>query len=154
MASAAQTIHPEIKLRDDEPYLLQFATPRSNEGQGMGGRYCEDRQVWVIDFNGAARPIVEYAPESLAQTQTKTFTQVEADDHDQDRGAFAGTSTFTKVRQEADDQDASFGAIGETRTLTEVRQEADDRDPSHSLLEVQTKTDVSQESDDHVPSVI
>lgn len=117
--------------RDAEPFLMRFATQRSCEVQEMAGRYCEIRQLWVIDIEGVSRPIVEEAADLLAQTHTKTMTQVEADDHDQERGAMAETSTLTKVRQEADDQDASL-----------------------ALPEIQTKTDVQQETDDQVKGVV
>ena len=95
--------------RETEPYLLQFATPRTSETPGMGGYYCETRQLWMVDVGELPRPIVEEATDMLAQTQTKTMTQVEADDDDQGRGAMAETRTITEVRQEADDQDASLG---------------------------------------------
>lgn len=114
-----------------EPYLLRFATPRSASAQEMPGRYCEARQLWVVDVEGESRPIIEEASDMLTQTHTKTMTQVEADDHDHERGAMAETSTYTKVRQEADDQDASL-----------------------ALPEIQTKTDIQQETDDQVTGVV
>lgn len=113
-------------LRVTEPYLLQFATPRSGETPSMAGYYCETRQLWMVDSGGISRPIIEEATDLLAQTQTKTMTQVEADDDDQGRGAMADTRTITEVRQEADDQDASL-MLPEIQTKTDVQQETDDQ---------------------------
>jgi len=112
--------------RETEPYLLRFATPRSCETRDMAGYYCETRQLWVVDVDGVLRPIVEEAAGMLAQTHTKTMTQVEADDDDQGRGAMAETKTITEVRQEADDQDASL-MLPEIQTKTDVQQETDDQ---------------------------
>ena len=114
-----------------EPFLLRFATPRSCETRDMAGHYCEQRQLWMIDVDGVSRPIVEEAAGMLAQTHTKTMTQVESDDDDQGRGAMA-----------------------ETKTITEVKQEADDHDASLMLPEIQTKTDVQQESDDQAVNFV
>lgn len=113
------------------PYLFRFATPRTCDDREMPGRYCSEQQMWVIDTDQGAQPIVLVAPETLAATQTKTMTQVEADDDDQGRGAMMETSTYTRVRQEADDEDASL-----------------------ELPEIQTKTDTQQETDDQVNTVI
>lgn len=114
-----------------EPFLIRFATDRQCDAPEMDGRYCDVRQLWVVDTEDGPRPIIEVAPDTLAATQTKTSAHVESDDDDQNRGAVMETSTYTKVRQESDDQDASIG-----------------------LPELQTKTDVQQESDDQIGSVL
>jgi len=94
----------------------------------MEGYYCEERQLWVVQTPDGIKPIIEAASDVIAQTQSKTMTQVEADDDDFERGALMETTTMTKVGQEADDTDASFGAL-ELVTKTEVQQESDDADP-------------------------
>ena len=109
-----------------EPFLLRFATPRSCETRAMAGQYCEQRQLWLIDVDGVSRPIVEEAAGMLAQTHTKTMTQVESDDDDQGRGAMAETKTITEVKQEADDYNASL-MLPEIQTKTDVQQETDDQ---------------------------
>lgn len=109
-----------------EPYLLRFATPRSCEIPEMDGHYCETRQLWMVDVSGISRPIVQEARAKLAQTQTKTMVQVEADDDDQSRGGMAEIITVTRVKQEADDLDTSL-MLPEIQTKTEVQQETDDQ---------------------------
>lgn len=160
-----------------EPFLMGFASERRGEVEELRGRYCDSRQVWVLETEGGEVPIVQAGSTMLGQTHTKTMTQVEADDTDQNRGALGetatttrvrqetddtdqgmaalgGTRTLTEVQQEADDQDRSMEAMVETSTLTKVRQEADDRDASLALPELQTKTDVQQESDDQAGMLI
>ena len=160
-----------------EPFLMGFASERGEEVEELRGRYCDHRQVWVVETKNGEAPIVQIGSAMLGQTYTKTMTQVEADDTDQDRGALGdtmtttrvrqetddsdqalaalgGTRTLTEVQQEADDQDRSMEAMAETSTLTKVRQEADDQDASFALPELQTKTDVQQESDDQAGMLI
>ena len=107
-----------------DPFLLRFATPRSG-GSEMPGRYSPELGVWVIDCDGAERPIVEVHSNVMAATQTKTMQRVEADDDDPMRFGSMETGTYTKVRQEADDEDASL-CLPEITTKTDVQQERDD----------------------------
>ncbi|MBA4044854.1 MAG: hypothetical protein C0471_10605 [Erythrobacter sp.] len=160
-----------------EPFLIGFATQRGGDVEKLRGRYCDRRQVWVVETEAGEVPIVQVGSTMLGQTHTKTMTQVEADDTDQDRGALCatamttqvqretdygdhgfaalgGTSTLTEAQQKADDQDRSMEAMAETSTVTKVRQEADDLDASLSLPELQTKTSVQQESDDQAGMLI
>ena len=111
---------------NNDPFLFRFATVRTGQGTDLPGRYCEKRALHVVDEENGSRAIVDGEVGLLSQTHTKTMTQVEADDHDQDRGALAETSTMTKVRQEADDEDASL-QLFETQTKTSVQQESDDQ---------------------------
>lgn len=165
-----------LKIRA-EPFLMGFASERGGEVEELRGRYCDRRQVWVVETETGEVPIVQVGSTMLGQTHTKTMTQIEADDTDQDRGALGetatttrvrqetnhsdqglvalgGTSTLTEVQQEADDQDRSMEAMAETSTLTKVRQEADDHDASLVLPELQTKTSIQQESDDQAGMLI
>ncbi|WP_298270258.1 MULTISPECIES: hypothetical protein [Alphaproteobacteria] len=91
----------------------------------MPGRYSPELGVWVIDCDGAERPIVEVQSDVMAATQTKTMQRVEADDDDPMRFGSMETGTYTKVRQEADDEDASL-CLAEITTKTDVQQERDD----------------------------
>ena len=91
----------------------------------MPGRYSPELGVWVIDCDGAERPIVEVQSDVMAATQTKTMQRVEADDDDPMRFESMETGTYTKVRQEADDEDASL-CLPEITTKTDVQQERDD----------------------------
>lgn len=112
-----------------KPFLLGLATDRtSSHCSEMEGYYCEERQLWVVETSDGIKPIIEAVSDVVAQTQTKTMTQVEADDDDFGRGTLMETTTMTRVGQEADDTDASFGAL-ELVTKTEVQQESDDADP-------------------------
>lgn len=112
-----------------KPFLLGLATDRTlSHGPEMEGYYCDERQLWVVENAGVIKPIIEAASDVIAQTQTKTMTQVEADDDDFGRGTLMETSTMTKVGQEGDDSDASLG-VPEFVTKTEVQHESDDADP-------------------------
>lgn len=133
---------------------MGFASERGGEVEELRGRYCDRRQVWVVETETGEVPIVQVGSTMLGQTHTKTMTQIEADDTDQDRGALGETATTTRVRQETDDQDRSMEAMAETSTLTKVRQEADDHDASLVLPELQTKTSIQQESDDQAGMLI
>ncbi|MFG1228623.1 hypothetical protein [Xanthobacter wiegelii] len=107
-----------------DPFLLRFATPRSDDAV-MPGRYSPELGVWVVDGDQGERPIVEVACRSLIGTQTKTAQHVEADDDDPTRFGEMETGTFTEVKQEADDRDASL-CLPELTTKTDVAQERDD----------------------------
>lgn len=120
-----------MNMMSPDPFLFRFATPRTCDDREMPGRYCSEKQLWIIETDDGEQPIITAAPDTLLQTQTKTSTQVESDDDDQGRGAMMGTATITEVQQEADDKDAPFGLMG-----------------------IQTKTDTQQEADDQVNSVI
>jgi len=108
------------------PTLAGLAVARTGSAK-MIGRYCPERDVWVVDCEGAARPIIELG------------------------GDLAGTTTMTKVRAERDDTDASPLLEAGTRTATAVAAEADDQDRDRiaaALLMATTKTEVRQERDD------
>jgi hypothetical protein len=108
----------------DQPFLFRYASPRSNEPE-IPGRYSLEESVWVVDTDDGPRPVIEAWGGALAETQTKTMTQQEADDDDRGRGAASETGTYTKVRQEADDEDATL--CHELLTKTDVQQESDDQ---------------------------
>lgn len=108
-----------------EPLLLRYATRRSDQPEAPG-RYSSDADVWVVETDEGERPLVEVGGDSLAETQTKTMTQQEADDDDYGRGAVSETGTYTKVRQEADDEDATL-CLPELLTKTDIQQESDDQ---------------------------
>ncbi len=147
------------------PYLTTLATARTGSDAEVG-RYCEVRDLWVIDDEKGSRPLAMMA-DSIGETATSTATTSEADDIDV--GGFElVTSTFvkteaddferiaaahalgtsTKVLAEADDVER----IAECRrmaTSTRVLAEADDMDAAIAgLLAVTTKTDANVERDD------
>ena len=108
------------------PTLAQFATPQSGSAE-MVGRYCAERDVWVVDGQEGAKPIIEL------------------------RTDIADTSTFTRVKAEHDDTDVDPMIETATRTSTAVTAEVDDQDQDRiaaTLLMVVTKTHVQQEHDD------
>lgn len=107
-----------------EPFLLRFATPRSNDAE-MPGHYSSQLGIWVVEGDEGEVPIIEVAGGSLVATQSKTMTRVEVDDDDPTRFGQMETGTFTRVRQEADDEDASL-RLPELTTKTDVQQEQDD----------------------------
>lgn len=113
-----------------KPFLFRLATSRTSTNETeIEGYYCEEGQLWVVQTPDGIRPIIEAASDIMAETQTKTMTQVEADDDDFGRGTLMETTTMTRVSQESDDTDASFGAP-ELVTKTQVQQESDDADPA------------------------
>ena len=108
------------------PTLATFAVPRTGDAE-MVGRYCHERDVWIVDDEEGPRPIVEL------------------------RTDIAETATFTKVLAEQDDTDVSPTLEAATHTSTAVRAEADDQDRdrlANTLLMVTTKTEANVERDD------
>jgi len=98
----------------------------------MIGRYCSDRDVWVVDDDDGVQPIVAL------------------------RTDIAETATTTKVRVEQDDTDVSPMLEAATRTHTSVRAEVDDDDRdrlAQTLLMVTTKTNANVERDDVVKTL-
>ena len=108
------------------PTLAAFAVPRTGDAE-MIGRYCNERDVWIVDDADGTRPIVEL------------------------RTDIAETATFTKVLAEQDDTDVRPTLEAATHTSTAVRAEADDQDRdrlANTLLMVTTKTEANVERDD------
>jgi hypothetical protein len=114
------------------PTLAAFAVPRTGDAE-MVGRYCHERDVWIVDGKEGPRPIVEL------------------------RTDIAETATFTKVLAEQDDTDVSPTLEAATHTSTAVRAEADDQDRdslANTLLMVTTKTEANVERDDVVKTLL
>lgn len=107
------------------PFLLDFATRRDGE-PSIGGRYCPDRQVWVIHDGVHERPIVETR---LSGAQLQTKTRVLAEEDDEECGALLELVTKTKVNAEEDDDEAVEGLVlHELAIKTYVAVESDEDD--------------------------
>lgn len=126
------------------PFLTTFATARTGSDETVG-RYCEVRNLWVVDGPDGAQPLVLT---SNAAGQTSTLTEVNGERDDTDVGGGLELSTHTYVKTEEDDLDR-ITARADLATSTRVQAEADDLDrAAASLLAVTTKTDAQMERDD------
>ena len=117
----------EIEIKGDSPLLTTLAVERTDTSD-LPGRYCSQRDVWVIDSVAGPVPIV-----------------------------MAGSTTFdpvTKVRGERDN--FVTPALLEISTKTRHELESEDVRPSdlQNLPELVTNADVIRERDDHRNPVI
>lgn len=136
------------------PFGLQFAEqPVTNNIAVPISIYDEDEDISVvIDENGQRIPSVEYC----GKVGTKTFTNVKAEetDEDQDSPGMVGTKTGTAVKEEeVDSDDDHFLFILGTKTETYVKSEQSDEDPGidtgpKSPLSTGTATKVAEEITD------
>jgi hypothetical protein len=102
------------------PLLATLATRRQGD-QGMPGRYCTARDLWLIDGPEGERPLVENVLDAELQTVTKTH-QEQSDRHDE----LLGLITKTAAQLEGDDDRSKFVGLLELRTKTEQTRERDD----------------------------
>lgn len=125
------------------PFLARFATPRTGTDE-IVGRYCDSRDVWVVDGPDGVQPLV-LTDSEMGQTKTSTKIQVEGDDTDVGNGLDYATNTY--IATEGDDLEhvAAYAALA---TSTRVLGEADDLERAAALLAVTTKTDAQLERDD------
>lgn len=125
------------------PVLTGFATPRTG-GDAQIGRYCEQREVWVVDTPDGPRPLVAFCD---AVSQTSTLTEVNAEMDDTDIHAGLDFVTHTSVKTESDD--ASPRCAGQDLgTFTDVKAESDDADRLELAADLGTSTRILAESDD------
>lgn len=109
-------MQPESQTR---PFLTRFAVKRE-PAPDLPGRYCSERDVWVIDAEGGAV--------AAASQQS------------------AGLATLTRVGGEAPDGPEFLLAAA---TETAVGHERPDHTHNHSLLEMATITEVAAEPPDY-----
>ena len=69
-------------MRNEEqgilPYLAKYAVPRI-EVDPLGGFYCEDTAMWMLNTTEGPRPAIEYSAAS-SEMRTKTEVEPESDD--------------------------------------------------------------------------
>ncbi|MFK5596164.1 hypothetical protein ACFZ8E_04045 [Methylobacterium sp. HMF5984] len=108
------------------PFLLRFAQVRTGSGV-LPGRYCSDRDVWVVNTEEGSVPLILSREEGRAD---ETVTRVLAEQTDQSMGgAYAGTvvgMTSTAVEMERTDIRTDAMSLHLTVTLTEVQAEQTD----------------------------
>ena len=79
------------------PFLAKFAVPRIAVNP-LGGFYCEDTAMWMLNTNEGPRPAIEHSV-ALSEMRTKTEVEPESDDD------FAlELLTKTMVQDEQDDE--------------------------------------------------
>lgn len=124
------------------PTLAAFAVPRTGDAE-MVGRYCHERDVWIIDDHEGSRPIVELRTD-IAETATSTKVLAEQDDTDVSPTMEAATHTSTAVRAEADDQDRDrlANTLLMVTTKTEANVERDDVAKTLLAFELQSSSGV------------
>ncbi len=136
------------------PFGLQFAEQLiDNNIIVPASIYDEDEDIsLVVDEAGQRIPSVEYYP----KVGTKTFTNVQAEETDDDRESsqMIGTKTMTEVEEETSDSDDNhFMPMLGTKTETFVQAENTDADPGIDTypkppLTTGTATKVATESTD------
>lgn len=107
------------------PLLAAHAVTRTGSDT-IPGRYDSTRQVWVLDTEQGAMPIIQCAA-SLAELVTKTKVQQEQDDPGDPNAVFLENSTKTFQAPERDDVvGCDLAAVLELATKTEAQPERDD----------------------------
>jgi len=110
---------------DMRPLLAACAVTRIGSDT-IPGRYDSKRQVWVLDTEDGAMPIIECAAR-LAELVTKTKVQQEQDDPGDPNAVFLENSTKTFQVPERDDVvGCDFATLLELATKTEAQPERDD----------------------------
>jgi len=107
-----------------EPFLMRFATDRL-AAPAIGGRYCEEREVWLVTINGIEQPIVQT---DRANSEMQTKTKVEVEEDDDEWSVLLELTTKTRVELEADDEEIHGLGLLEMATKTFVQVESDDEE--------------------------
>ena len=126
------------------PFLANAGTPRTGEDR-LPGYYCEQQQMWVVDTEQGAVPIIN--TQALSQLKTKTRADGE-DDDDCQLALELTTKTHQQIESDDDTRPNGFINLLQLATKTDVIDEADDHYSAAQLLELVTKTKVQQEADD------
>lgn len=108
----------------------------------LPGRYCPDRDQWVIDTSAGPLPAVEYNCSQLA-----TETRVGGEQSDSNADFPLAAATHTAVSAEQDDQSVHNWTAA-MATVTEVNAEQADYGESKIMLEMLTVTKVEGEHTD------
>lgn len=142
------TINRETPARHRQtnisPFLANAGTPRTGEDR-LPGYYCEQQQMWVVDTEQGALPIINN--QALSQLQTKTRADGE-DDDDCQLALELTTKTHQQIESDDDTRPNGFNNLLQLATKTDSIDEADDNYSAAQLLELVTKTNVQQEADD------
>ena len=116
----------EHRTSPRSPFLMSFAQERIGSSE-LPGRYCTDRDVWVVNTAEGLVPLIQSREECRAG---ETVTRVLAEQTDQSiGGAYAGTvagMTSTAVEMERTDTRTDAMPLHLAVTLTEVHAEQTD----------------------------
>tara|TARA_R100001369_G_scaffold4961_6_gene13958 strand:- start:18582 stop:19031 length:450 start_codon:yes stop_codon:yes gene_type:complete len=126
------------------PFLAKAGKPRTGEDQ-LPGYYCEQQQMWVVDTEQGALPIIN--EQALSQLMTKTRVHNEEDD-DNYLALELITKTYQQLESDDDTRPTGYNNLLQLITKTDSIQEVDDNYSASQLLELVTKTKVEQETDD------
>jgi len=126
------------------PFLANAGTPRTGEDR-LPGYYCEQQQMWVVDTEQGALPIIN--KQALSQLKTKTRADGE-DDDDCQLVLELTTKTYQQIESDDDTRPNGFDNLLQLATKTDSIDEADENNSAAQLLELVTKTKVQQEADD------
>lgn len=142
------TINRETPARHRQtnisPFLANAGTPRTGEDR-LPGYYCEQQQMWVVDTEQGALPIIN--KQALSQLKTKTRADGEEDDVCP-LALELITKTHQQIESDDDTRPNGFNNLLQLATKTDSIDEADDNYSAAQLLELVTKTKVQQEADD------
>ncbi len=127
------------------PFLATLAVRRTGTTNGLPGRYCAQKDVWIIDGPNGPTPIVasdqedsvapvtktkgerdEFCASGMLELSTKTHTQLERDDVSP-RSALLLPELVTKTDEIRERDDPSPRLLLELATQTATVPERDDR---------------------------
>lgn len=128
----------------NSPFLANAGTLRTGEDR-LPGYYCEQQQVWVVDTEQGAQPIIN--EQALSQLKTKTRADGEEDD-DCQLALELTTKTYLQIERDDDTDPRGFNNLLQLVTKTDSNEEVDDNHSAAQLLDMVTKTKVRQEADD------
>jgi hypothetical protein len=108
-----------------QPLLTRFGVARTGHFE-LPGRYCDERQVWVVDTADGPNPIIQSGTHlaATAELATKTDVQRERDDPGQIWPVELSTKTAHQV--ERDDVDPRLAYVCELITVTRIAPEQTD----------------------------
>jgi len=137
-------VRPSHKGKSTSPFLAKVGTPRTGDDR-LPGYYCEQQQMWMVDTEQGAQPIIN--DHILSQLQTKTRADEEEDD-DSCLALELMTKTHQQIESDDDTRPNDFNSLLQLATKTDSIQEVDDSYSANQLLELTTKTEAQQEADD------
>ena len=122
------------------PFLTAFATPKE-PAPALPGRYCDDRDLWVVDTPIGTVPLANNCEAAMS-----TETRVGGEQPDRGFEALLATATETAVGSERPDRSLN-AVMSALATITEIGGEQLDS-PARLRLELETLTKVEGESTD------
>lgn len=126
---------------ETRPFLARFAVQRTSD-PGLPGRYCDEREQWVIDT-----PEGPVALANLTHGHMATETRVGGEASDACIGPVVALATETSVGGEGNDWSAT-GVPAAMGTLTEAGNEQLDGPAADPFLAMVTVTKVQGEQTD------